>query len=192
MKKFLTLKNIVLCAGALVLLVVFFLSFGAKASFVEMGMKSAYNNIIWGSNSLTIEGKTHTLAEIMGIDAAKPAALQLVGLILMLVAALGAVVVALFVKKPFAKWIVLALAVLAIAGAVFQFFVMQGFCRGMTLAICEKSGITDKKQIEEAYETYLSKMKDSNVEFVMSTVMGVLGIVGGLAVGAATLLPEKK
>ena len=192
MKKFLTLRNIVLCAGALLLLVAFFLSFGAKATGVEMGMKSAYNNIIWGCDSLTINGETHTLAEIMGFKAAKPAALPLVGLILMLVAALGAVVVALFVKKPWAKWVVLALAVLAVAGAVFQFFAMQGFCRGMVLAIAEKNGVTDKQAIEEAYNTYLQKMKDADVKFTMSTVMGVLGIVGGLAVGASQFLPEKK
>ena len=192
MKKFLTLRNIVLCAGALLLLVAFFLSFGAKATGVEMGVKFSYNNIVWGSNSVTSDGKTYTFAEMFGIAAAKPAVLPLVGLILMLVAALGAIVVALFVKKPWAKWVVLALAILAVAGGVFQFFAMQGFCRGVTLALCEKAGITDKEHIEEAYNTYLQSMKDDGTKFTMSVVEGVLGIVGGLAVGASQFLPENK
>ncbi len=193
MKKFLTLKNIILCSGALLLLVAFFLSFGATAYGTNHGVSSSYNNIVWGSNSITIDGVKHPLSEIMpGIVSAKPAALQLTGIILMLVAAIGAALVALLVKKPWAKWVVVGLAVVAVAGAVFQFFALQGFVRGMINAMAEKMGVTDKEAIEHEYQEFLKTAREQGVKITMNIVMGVLGIVGGLAVGASQFLPEKK
>ena len=122
MKKFLTLKNILICAGALLLLVAFFLSFGAKATIIDGGHKMSYNNIIWGCKTFTTDGNQTTIKYILGADKLKVMTLQLIGLILMLLGAIGAAVVALLVKKPFAKWIVVGLAAIALAGAVFQFF----------------------------------------------------------------------
>ena len=193
MKKFLTLKNIVLCSGALLLLVAFFLSFGATAHGTNHGVASSYDNIVWGCNSLTIDGVKHPLSELMpGLVRAKPAALQLTGIILMLVAAIGAALVALLVKKPWAKWIVVGLAVVAVAGAVFQFFALQGFVRGMVNAMAENLGITDKEAIEQEYKEFLKNAREDGVKITMNIVMGVLGIIGGLAVGASQFLPEKK
>ena len=48
MKKFLTVRNIVLLSGALLLVVAFFLSFAAKLSISNSGVDGAYNNIVWG------------------------------------------------------------------------------------------------------------------------------------------------
>lgn len=193
MKKFLTLKNIILCSGALLLLVAFFLSFGATVHGENHGVTSSYNNIVWGCDSITMDGTKHALSELMpGLERAKPAALQLVGIILMLVAAIGAALVALLVKKPWAKWIVVGLAVVAVAGAVFQFFALQGFARGMINAMAEKMGITDKETIEQEYQEFLKTAREQGAKITMNIVMGVLGILGGLAVGASQFLPEKK
>ena len=193
MKKVLTLKNIVLFAGALFLLVAFFISFAAKLTAYQGGFTQSYNNIIWGCNSLTLDGVKHPLAELgMGIDKADPAALPLVGVILMILAAIGAILVALLVKKPWAKWVVVGLAVLAITGAIFQFFAMQGFLRGMVNAMARALGVTDKEAIEQEYQSALEGMKELGAKTTVSTLMGVFGIVGGLAVGASQFLPEKK
>ena len=192
MKKFLTLKNILVCAGALLLLVVFFLSFGAKATMVDHGYKMSFNNIIWGCSSMTVDGAKHGVDSVFGAQKAQPAVLQLIGLILVLLAAIGAAVVAFLVKKPWAKWVVLALAVLALAGAIFQFFALQGFARAVTLTQAKAAGITDKETIEQAYQEGVKAMKDEGIKFVMSTLCGVFGIVGALAIGAGALLPEKK
>ena len=193
MKKFLTLKNIVLCCGALFLLVAFFMSFAAKLTSYQSGFTQSYNNIIWGSNSITLNGEKHSFVELsIGIDKADPAALPLVGLILMLLAAIGAILVALLVKKPWAKWVVVGLAVLAITGAVFQFFAMSGFLRGMVNAMARAAHVTNQQAIEEEYQHALESMKEQGARTTVSTLMGVFGIVGGLAVGASQFLPEKK
>ena len=193
MKKIFTLKNIVLFAGALLLLVAFFISFAAKLTAYQSGFTQSYNNIIWGSNSITLNGEKHSFVELgIGIDKADPAALPLVGVILMILAAIGAILVALLVKKPWAKWVVVGLGVLAITGAVFQFFAMTGFLRGMVNAMARALGITDKQAIEQEYQSALQAMKEQGARTTVSTLMGVFGIVGGLAVGASQFLPEKK
>ena len=193
MKKFLTLRNIVLCCGALFLLVAFFISFAAKVTAYNGGYTQSYNNIVWGCNSFTLNGEKHALVDLgMGIEKADPAILPLIGLILMLLAAIGAALVALLVKKPWAKWVVVGLAVLAIAGAIFQFFAMQGFLRGMINAMARALGVTDKEAIEQEYQSALEGMKEQGARTTVSTLMGIFGIVGGLAVGASQFLPEKK
>ncbi len=193
MKKFLTLKNIVLCSGALLLLVAFFLSFGATAHGDNHGVASSYDNIVWGCNSITYDGVKHPLSELVpGLVRAKPAALQLTGIILMLVAAIGAPLVALLVKKPWAKWIVVGLEVIAVAGAVLQFFALQGFVRGMVNAMAEVMGVTDKAVIEQQYQEFLKNARADGVKITMNIVMGVIGFVGGFAVGASQFLPEKQ
>ena len=193
MKKIFTLKNIVLFAGALLLLVAFFISFAAKLTAYQSGFTQSYNNIIWGSNSITLNGEKHSFVEVgIGIDKADPAALPLVGVILMILAAIGAILVALLVKKPWAKWVVVGLGVLAITGAVFQFFAMTGFLRGMVNAMARALGVTDKQAIEQEYQSALEAMKEQGAKTTVSTLMGVFGIVGGLAVGASQFLPEKK
>ena len=192
MKKFLTLKNILICAGALLLLVAFFLSFGAKATIINDAHKMSYNNIIWGCNTFTTDGNETTIKYILGADKLKVMALQLIGLILMLLGAIGAAVVALLVKKPFAKWIIVGLAAIALAGAVFQFFALQGFARAFVLTEAELSHVTDKEAIEDAIKDAIKIFKDQGLRFGMNIAMGIVGSLGAVAIGAGALLPEKK
>ena len=192
MKKFLTLKNILICAGALLLLVAFFLSFGAKATIIDGGHKMSYNNIIWGCKTFTTDGNQTTIKYILGADKLKVMTLQLIGLILMLLGAIGAAVVALLVKKPFAKWIVVGLAAIALAGAVFQFFALQGFARAFVLTEAEVAHVTDKEAIEDAIKDAIKIFKDEGLRFGMNIAMGIVGSLGAVAIGAGALLPEKK
>ena len=192
MKKFLTLKNILICAGALLLLVAFFLSFGAKATIINDAHKMSYNNIIWGCNTFTTDGNETTIKYILGADKLKVMALQLIGLILMLLGAIGAAVVALLVKKPFAKWIIVGLAAIALAGAVFQFFALRGFARAFVLTEAELSHVTDKEAIEDAIKDAIKIFKDQGLRFGMNIAMGIVGSLGAVAIGAGALLPEKK
>lgn len=192
MKKFLTLKNILICAGALLLLVAFFLSFGAKATIINDAHKMSYNNIIWGCKTFTTDGNETTIKYILGADKLKVMALQLIGLILMLLGAIGAAVVALLVKKPFAKWIIVGLAAIALAGAVFQFFALQGFARAFVLTEAELSHVTDKEAIEDAIKDAIKIFKDQGLRFGMNIAMGIVGSLGAVAIGAGALLPEKK
>ena len=185
MKKYLTLRNVVLCCGALLLLVAFFISFAAKLKLTESGQEGYYNNIIWGCNSVTSAGKTE------GIGQVQAAPLQLAGLIMIIVGTLGAVVAS-FVKKPYAKWIVVGLAVVTLAGSIFQFFAIEGFARALANTAAAEDGITDKAQIEIVYQLCLSELRAGNASAVVSTLMGIFGIVGSLGVCASPFLPEKK
>ena len=108
----------------------------------------------------------------------------------MVLAAIGAILFALLVKKPWAKWVIIALAVLAIAGAVFQFFVINQFLRaGVNAAV--KEGLVSKDYAEQYFETLKADFKSGDAKAPMSIVMGILGILGGSAVGASQFLPEK-
>ena len=192
MKKLFTLRNIVLFAGALVLLVVFCLSFAATIKVSDSGHVGVLKNIIWGCSKFVVDGEVTTPKLIVGVDKVGPATLPFVGMLLILVALLGAVVVALLVKKPWAKWVVVGLAVLAITGAVFQFFAIDQFIRVAVNALAKQYGITDKNEIAKAIAEYKHIFAIMNAKAVMSTLLGVFGIVGGLAVGASQFLPEKK
>lgn len=192
MKKVLTLRNIVVWAGALLLLVAFFMSFGAKMSANVDGYQYSYNGIVWGAKTVTMMGKTVPISSMgEGINKLEPAALLLVGFILMLVAALAAVLIGLFVNKPWAKWVVLACAVVALAGAVMQFFAKDSFANAYVNTIGKALGMS-KEEIKEAIKEFRAQEDQFGAKFVINTVGGVLGLLGALAVGASQFLPEKK
>ena len=190
MKKFLTLRNIVLCCGALFLLVAFFLSFAAGIKLTDMGQTGTFKNVIWGCKKVVLPEREVSVAVVFGTENIGPAVLPFIGLLLMVLAAIGAILVALLVKKPWAKWVIIALAVLAIAGAVFQFFVINQFLRaGVNAAV--KEGLVSKDYAEQYFETLKADFKSGDAKAPMSIVMGILGILGGSAVGASQFLPEK-
>ena len=192
MKKFFTLRNIVLCCGALFLLVAFFLSFAASLHFSAHGLTAEVKNIVWGANKLITNGTEVPFKEGFGIDKAGPAVLPFVGIILMILAAIGAILVALLVKAPWAKWVVVGLAVVAIAGAIFQFFAFDQTVRAIINETAKEAGITDKEAIKEAIEEAKEMYADLNPKATVNVIMGVLGIVGGLALCGSQFLPEKK
>ena len=193
MKKFLTLKNIILCSGVLLLLVAFFLSFAAGLKLNEAGGEATFKNIIWGCKKVvSSDGEEVSIAVIFGEQKVGPAVLPFVGVLLMVLSAVGAVLVALLVNKPWAKWVVIGCAAFAVAGAVFQFFAYPQFLRAGINAMAKHAGITDKDEINHAYDMYKSHWDKMNPRTVVSIVMGALGIAGGLAVGASQFLPEKK
>lgn len=192
MKKFFTLRNIVLCCGALFLLVAFFLSFAARLSFSIGEHSAVVKNIVWGANKLITDGTEVPFEDGFGIEKAGPAVLPFVGIILMILAAIGAILVALFVKAPWAKWVVVGLAVVAIAGAVFQFFAFDQTIRAIINQTAKEAGVTDKEQIKKAIEEAKEMYGELNPKATVNVIMGVLGIVGGLTVCASQFLPEKK
>lgn len=191
MKKFLTLRNIVLCCGALLLLVAFFLSFAASVKVFDSGVDGVFKNAIWGCREVQLPDQVISIGVIFGTEKVGPAVLPFLGVLFMLLAALGAILVALLVKKPWAKWVVVGLAVLAIAGAVFQFFIYTQLLRaGVNASV--KEGLVEKSYADDFYQTLKTHFDKGNPRFAVSVAMGILGILGGLAVGASQLLPEKK
>lgn len=192
MKKFFTLRNIVLCCGALFLLVAFILSFVASLKLTSHGIVTEVKFIVWGANKFVIDGQERPISDFAGADKVGPAVLPFIGALLMILAAVGAILVALLVKKPWAKWVVVGLAVLAIAGGVFQFFAYDQTIRAVVHAMAKENHITDPEQIKETIEEMKELYKEFDPKTTVNVLMGVFGIVGGLALCGSQFLPEKK
>ena len=181
MKKFLTLKNLLLCGAAVLVIVAFVLSFTAGVHFKDSdGNHAQLFNFIWGPKRLAEAGHE---ADIPAALLPMPkAVLPLVGSLLALVGVVAAVVIALLVKKPFAKWAVLACGVLAVVGGVF-FFLFRG---GAVEQFAKVMGMT----VEQA-EQMLEAMK-IKVSSAGAVVAGILSILAGGLCATSALLPEKK
>ena len=185
MKKFLTLKNILLCSAALLALVAFILSFTANVKFVTSeGYGEQFYNFIWGPRKLAeFGGGEFAEAPIPAEFLPMPvAALPLVGALLVFLGAVGALVVALLVKKPFAKWIVLGCGALVVLGGVFFFF----FKNGAIKQLAKLMELTEE-EAKQAIANVGLKIKSAG-----AVVAGILGIIAGGACVASALLPEKK
>ena len=187
MKKFFTLRNILLLVAAVFGLVAFFISFGTNLTVTMDGIRGTLKGIIWGCKSYSLEGKDYPVPYKFG-----PSVLPMIGLILVLVGTIGAVAIGLLVKKPFAKWIVLCCAVVALAGSVMAFIVVGPFARAYVDAAIKAEGDTPTP---EQYEQMLTMMKtqleNGNPTCVGSVLSGIFGIVAAGAAGVSQFLPEK-
>ena len=193
MKKFLTLRNVVLCCAAVLVLAAFVMSFFVSINATMMGQTGSYKHILWGCDKAILEGQEITVPE-MGIytdRTIKAMALPLAGLIMMVVATVGAVLVALFVKKPFAKYVVAGLGLVILAGGIMQFWPLESFARSNVLSMKGIEGAS-KEEIKEMIEFYVKAFKEANASAPVAIVMGVLGCLSGVAVATSQFLPEKK
>ena len=189
MKKFFSLRNIILLSGALLVLVAFFLSFAASFKFISTsGWYQKAFHIIWGCDKIDMNGS------IQYADAENKigvAVIPFIGIWLMLVGALGVVIVALAVKKPWAKWVVICFAVLILAGAIMQFFIFDAFCRAYVHKAAEMNHWTKQEEIAE-YKHFKEQYGYFDHRAPVSAIMGAFGITGALAAVASRFIPEKK
>ena len=193
MKKFFTLRNIVLFAGALLILMAFFFTFGAKLTITQDGYSGSYNNIVWGCKDVTTEGARVTIYELMGVNRIQPAVLPCIGAFLMLVGAIGAVVAGLLLKNKVGLIVVIACAVVALAGGVFQFFAYTAFLRAMIMTEFKANNYKPTaEEIKEAFQNIKAGVDSLNPRIGMSIASGIIGILGALAACASRFLPEKK
>ena len=185
MKKFLTLKNILLCSACIFALVAFILSFTADVKFVDAeGYGEMFFNFIWGPKKLAEfgNGQTQTApipAELLPMPVAT---LPLVGSLLVFIGAVAAVVVGLLVKKPWAKWVVLGCAVVVLVGGVFFFFIKDG-----ALAQLAKAMRVDKEGAQAIIDYYKLKIKSAG-----AVVGGIMGILSACSLCGAAFVPEKQ
>ena len=185
MKKFLTLKNILLCSAALLALVAFILSFTAGVKYVDAnGNGEKFFNFIWGPKRLAeFGGGAYIEANIPAQYLPMPVAtLPLVGALLVFVGAAAAVVLNFLLKKPFTKWIVLGCGAVVILGGVFFFLIRDGAVK----QIAKVMEVTEV-QAQEFLAHYGLKIKSAG-----AVVGGILGILAGAACVASTFVPEKK
>ena len=194
MKKFFTLRNIVLAAGALVAVVGVVLACLAGLR-IEDGALMEFKNFVFGSTKIavTYNGVTEEIAVSdmgLGIETTGLAVVPFIGLLLMGIGAIGACVVGLLVKKPFAKWIVLGCGVLALAGGVMQFFPVESFADAFVRQMYKDYPVSEA-DIQEVIKQQIEAFKEAGASAPLAIVAGVLGCVGGVAAGASAFLGKK-
>ena len=185
MKKFFTLRNILVCAGAFLGLLIFIFSFLTAFRLTNGSDWNEYRGIIWGCRTVAFSDGSSVTAS--GDDALKAVGLPLVGAILALVAALGAAFVVLFGSKVFknekvSKIVLIACGGLLVLGGVFAFFTQAGFEK----VLADEAGISveNLKKLWDAAGT--------KVSCGLPIVSGIFAILGGAAIVVSQFLPNKK
>lgn len=193
MKKYLTLQNCVLCAVGTLILVTFILSFCVSVSAPIQGGIILFKNALWGSNKVVLAGKEYTIPEMQmfGGTHLKMMGLLFAGLLMMVLGAIAAILVTLFVKKPWAKFVVLGLAAVILAGGIMQFFTLDSFTNAFVHSL---NGIDQAPQaeIDEAISMYKSYFQTHGFSASVPVVMGIFGCLSAVGLGVVPFLPEKQ
>jgi len=172
MKKLLTLRNALICGGALLGLTAFILA-------AVCGARYNYTNLMGDPDS------TLYANAVFGNGDRGAAVLPLIGAILVIVGFVCAVVIALvgdkFLKdEKIRKIALLAAAGLMVVGGVFFLFIKDG----LAAALAGKSGYATKEDV-------LSAWSHGQFEAAGIVVGGVLGILGGAAVAGSQFVADK-
>lgn len=191
MKEKLTLRNVIIWGAAFLGLVFFFLSFAAKAQLYGYGEgnKFAYvfNNAIWGGDK--VDFYTNGSLVQSGAAAGKPFILPIIGVILLLVAVIGAVLVSFLVKdNKLSKILLIVAGGLAVVGGVFVFFVGESALRTFAYLIGGDAALND-------IESVRAEMIDAGCNCgprALAIIIGIVAILAGGSFIAAPFLPEKK
>ena len=191
MKEKLTLRNVIIWGAAFLGLLFFFLSFAVKAQVYGYGEgeKVAYvfENAIWGGKTLQIYLNDRLIES--GASAGKPFILPIIGVILLLVAVIGAVLVSFLVKdSKLAKILLIVAGALAIVGGVFVFFVGESAVRSLAYLM---GGDEALKQLDVfKAEMHANGFKAGSR--ALGVILGIVAILVGGSFAAAPFLPEKK
>lgn len=186
MKKFLTLRNVLICGAVLFALLVFLFSFMAAYRVTPSnGHWYQSQTIIWGSRTTkNWDGSSYTAS---ANDAEKALGLPIVGAIFALLVAGGLVLVLLLGEKLFKdekirKIVLFALAGLLVLAGIFTFFAQLQF----ETNIAKEANMTLKE--------YHDFMKDMNwkASCGLPIVSGILAMLGGAAVAASQFIPDKQ
>lgn len=189
MKEKLTLRNIVIWSAALLGLVFFFLSFAA-APRIEMpgegGMIAyAFKNGIWGGTEVDCQLNGQSI--MTAYMTAQIFALPLIGVILLLVAVIGAVLVSFLIKdQKVAKISLISCGGLSLVGGIFVFFAGETALR--TLVLYDSGSLDNVEEYRQILQQYGGRITPGG----LAIVIGIIAILAGIAFGLAPFLPEKK
>lgn len=189
MKKFLTLRNVIIWTAALIGLVMFFVSFALPAKMVADGIEGTIDHVIWGFDSMTGGGYHVTIAEAYHFKSADANGFGLVGFLLTLIAALVLVVAVFLIKKEkIAKIIIFASAGLMLVGGIFQLLVVPGISSSFVNAAVRAYGEgvrQEAKSIGDSLQGYSSLSGGS-------IVCAILTFLAGGAAVASQFVPDKQ
>lgn len=189
MKGKLTLRNALICCAFVLAVVVFVMSFLAayRYEYVMVGNHdTTINGIIWGAKTykdIYTLGSTTTVTNGTYDKPFDPAALGLVGTLLVFVGALAAVVVTLVLKESKArKFVLIGAGALVVVGAVLTFFTVESF-----YASYAKANDMTVQDVKDMLKNWNAK-----VHCALPIVMGILGVVSGGAIVCSQFISDKK
>ena len=189
MKKFLTLRNVIIWTAALIGLVMFFVSFALPAKMVADGLEGTLDHVIWGFDSMTAGSYHTTIAEAYHFKSADANGFGLVGFLFTLISALALVVAVFLIKKEkIAKIVIFASAGLMLVGGIFQLLVVPGISSSFVNAAIRAYGEgarQEAKAVGDIMQGYCSLSGGS-------IVCAILTFVAAIGAGASQFVPDKQ
>ena len=190
MKKFLTLKNLILCGVCLLALLVFIFSFSTNVNMYNPNgdLSGRSLAVIWGGK---IDVSIVAGIEFRGVANHAALALPLIGSLLVFLAGICALCLGLFGEKLLkdAKTLKICMFVLAglmVLGGVFVLLTPLSFFNMVAKERAELQGV-DVETMKE-----WMKAQGGTLKSTKAIVSGIMAILGGAAVVVSQLLPAKK
>ena len=183
MKKFLTLKNLVLVTAVFVVLLMFCLSFAGNYYLNASGEIFKFPNYVWGAKRFVVSYGPSVIDGNIPAQYREVPGLPLAGLIISLVAAIGMCLVAFLVpeeKVPAKKWIIVSCAALIVVGGILL-FINKNAGRNM---VANMIGIPRSE-----LDKHLAN-KEGYDRAIMCVVTGILYIIFGGAVAGLQFLKK--
>ena len=189
MKEKLTIRNFIIWGAAFLGLLFFFLSFAAtaKMSWTEGNHNVVYKfaHAIWSCNHADVYDNGAFAAS--GYIHGKPFILPILGVILILLSALGAVAVSFFIKdEKLSKILLIVAGSLSVLGGVFVFFVGESAIRSFAYEV--QGSLDNMKEIKEEFKNSGGKFGPGG----MSVIIGIVAILVGVAYAVVPFLPLNK
>lgn len=189
MKEKLTLRNVFIWGAAFLGLLIFCLSFAgsARMSFTEGNHSMLYKstNAIWSCSHINVYDNGSF--KVSGDIAGKPFILPILGIVLVLVAAIGAVLISFLLKnEKLAKILLIVAGALSIVGGIFVFFTGESIIR---------SFVYEMEESLDSLEVYKAQFKSGGGRYgpgALTVILGILAIIAGGLTIVAPFLPEKK
>lgn len=190
MRKFLTLRNILLFGGAFLAILAFFIAFaaGVNGKYEVGNMSSA--GLIMGQRTVSANGHTYTGTNVSMVFGDKRPVLAVIGVILIILGGVLAPVAAIFLKKPWVKWVFVGVAVVILVGAIFVFCLKGSLINAIADAIID-AGDAGSTARSEIIEIYTEAFADMHIN-AGAIFTGIFAILGALAIGASQFVPDKK
>lgn len=179
MKKYFTLKNLFIIAGALLVIVGFFVALGSGLHYADSTGQIDTIGLVIGKQTTIIKAAGATLEVVIPKDEAVWSGLSMAGVIIMLVGGVAAVAVTLVMPKmKFKKFVVLGIAGLIIIGAILAFLVKSGY------AISSHA-----KDSSMTIEDTMESLKDYKLN-AAAVISPILGILGAGSIGASQFIRD--
>jgi len=181
MKKFLSLRNVLLLVGIFLAVLSFFLAFAAKLTTVT----STITNVIIGDQKEIIPN-----LGTVSVGNQYHSSLSLAGILMIFVAGIIACLLSFFVEEGWAKWVTVILVLVILAGGIMVFFCKEGYAITKVDALINSGSASSSDRSEMIAEELERLNKIGATTGAVPIIVGVFGIVSALAFGIGQFVEE--